>query len=149
MRVFRPMVGPAALAFFGALLSLLFAPIVMLAWTQIQDTLDERSPPVVTSLFRIDRIDPNTVQVQIYVTRNRDCDFVKVTAFTGKALLDMRSACVRRADCGEPVSYPVGITILSQPWVISPMSGPVVQMYGYYDCNDRLVKVKLLDEVLK
>jgi hypothetical protein len=121
----------------------------MMAWSNMTEILNEVRPPVVTALYRAEKIDANTVQVQMYITRKQDCDFVRATAFTGQNTTDMRAATARRADGSDPISYPVGITVLSHPWHITPINGPLVQMYGYYDCNDRLVKVRLVNEVIR
>jgi len=38
--------------------------------------------------------------------------------------------------------------VLSRPWMMSPVYGPHVWIYGYYDCADRVVKQRLIDERL-
>jgi hypothetical protein len=32
--------------------------------------------------------------------------------------------------------------------MMSPVYGPHIWVYGYYDCDDRVVKQRLIDEVL-
>ena len=40
--------------------------------------------------------------------------------------------------------YPVGITIISRPWILRGIYGDKVAVSAYYDCDDRIIKAPLL-----
>lgn len=132
-------------AFVGAALSLLVAPLVTQAWHHINDMRDANNPPARATVAEAVYTDDRTLQMRFSVQRALDCDFLRLTGFTGKSLLDMQPATVRRADGEDPVSFPVGLTVLSNWWYVAPVTGPLVRLYAYYDCDGRLVRTLLID----
>jgi hypothetical protein len=55
---------------------------------------------------------------------------------------------MQREDGLAPISYPVGVTVLSRPWMMSPIYGVHIWIYGYYQCDSRVVKQRIIDERL-
>jgi hypothetical protein len=49
-----------------------------------------------------------------------------------------------REDGGQPQSYPVGITVISKPWILRGIYGTKMAVSAYYDCDDRVLKAPLL-----
>jgi hypothetical protein len=134
----------------GALCMLLVAPVAIESYSWLRTWHDEHSPPVSASLLSADWVADDTLRLRMLITRNEDCDFVRMVGFTGPAAGPLQLATtLRREDGAAPASYPVGVPIISQPWVISSVYGPRLMLYGYYDCNERLVRTKLIDKVIK
>lgn len=132
-------------AFVGAVLSLLASPLVMQVWQHVNDVSDASHPPARATVADAVYADERTLQMRFFVQRARDCDFLRLTGFSGRSLLDMQPATVRRADGEDPVSFPVGLTVLSNWWYVAPVAGPLVRLYAYYDCDGRLVRTLLID----
>ena len=133
----------------GGFIALLLAPAVAESSHWLQDWYDKRSPPVEAQMASHEVIAPDSLRVRLLITRQRDCMFVRLVAFTGGTSGDMNLALtVRREDGADPVSYPTGITVLSRPWVISPVYGKRLILIGHYECGNRLVRTTLIDEVL-
>jgi hypothetical protein len=138
------------IAAIGASLVVILGPLVMLSAGIWQAWFDEAHPVASAEVASIERIDQQTIRLQLLVTRNRDCETLKMVGLTGPDAAHMQGATVlRREDNLPPLSYPVGVTILSRPWILSPVYGPRLWLYGYYDCDDRVVKQRLVDEVIK
>ena len=148
MTVIRATWGPAVLAFVGAVLSMMFAPLIFMAWLNMFETIDELRPPVKMTLASAEKIDSETLRIKYYVTRYDDCFFVKMTGFSGTVMSGMNPLAIHRSDNEPPIDYPVGMTILSNAWDLHPIKGPRITTYGYYDCGGRLVKTKLIDEAI-
>ena len=150
MRIFLPTqrsdVWPLML---GGLIALLLAPVVSSAMHWLTDLYDSRHPPVKTTLAFSSRPTPDTLRVRLMVTRLRDCDFARLIAMTGPDKHHMELATsVAREDGELPVNYPAGETVLSQPWLIRPVFGQRLLLIGHYECGDRVVRVKMIDEVV-
>jgi hypothetical protein len=141
-------VAPVFSMFVGAFLMLVFVPVAVLGWQQIYDLYDRTNPPVIAKIASSERVG-ESLFVKFFVTRQADCDFIKVQGFSGTSTGNMQPSTTRRADGSDPISYPKGITVLSATWEIKPIYGPVVRVYGYYDCGNRTVKTLLVDETLK
>lgn len=136
-------------AFIGAMLSLLASPLVVQVWQRFNDVRDASNPPATATVVDAVYTDARTLQMRFSVQRALDCDFLRLTGFTGRSLLDMQPATVRRADGEDPVSFPVGLTVLSNWWYVAPVTGPLVRLYAYYDCDGRLVRTLLIDTEVK
>jgi hypothetical protein len=133
----------------GALAFAVAAPIIMFSFASLLALYDAAFPVAEARLAKVERIDPETIRLQLYVTRKRDCETLRVVGFTGLSRTDMQAATtMRREDGADPISYPVGVTVLSRPWLLSPVVGPHLWIYGYYECDSRIVKQRLIDEVL-
>jgi hypothetical protein len=133
----------------GLLTALLIFPLAVQSTQWLQDWYDESNPVVKAKLMKAERVDQDTLRLQFLVTRQRDCEFVRLFGMTGTSSLDMYAAFVRREDGEEPVSYPTGITVASRNWLLSPVRGNRLMLWAYYDCADRLVRTKMIDEVIK
>ena len=133
----------------GALLVAVTAPIIAFSFASLLALYDKAFPVADAKLATVEMIDPQTMRFQLYVTRRRDCETLKVEGFSGPHRLAMVAAnTMGREDGRPPISYPVGVTVLSRPWVMSPINGKHLWVYGYYDCADRVVKQLLIDERL-
>jgi hypothetical protein len=133
----------------GMLTALILFPVITSSVHWIQDWYDEQNPVVTAKLVRAEHVDPQTLRLQFLVTRNRDCEFIRLLGMTGNGLHDMQLATsVRREDGSDPISYPPGLTAVSRPWLLSPVFGPRLMLWGYYDCDDRVVRTRMLDEVI-
>ena len=142
--------GNALAIFLGGLTALLIFPLTVESMNWLRDWYDENNPVVTAKLVRAEHVDPQTLRLQFLVTRNRDCEFVRLLGMTGSGPSDMQLATMlRREDGSDPASYPAGITALSRTWVLSPVYGPRLMLWGYYDCNDRMVRTRMIDEVIK
>ena len=149
MRVVRSIPwGNVALFLGGALLVAIAAPIVAFSFASLLALYDDAFPVAEAKLARAEYSEAtNSIRFQLYVTRRRDCETLKIEGFSGPHRLAMASAAImKREDGMAPISYPVGVTVLSRPWMMSPVYGPHIWIYGYYDCNDRVVKQRLIDE---
>lgn len=134
----------------GAALVVIVGPLVMLSAGLWQDWWDRANPVAIASVAHVERPDPTTLRLQLWVTRKRDCEALKMVGLTGESPETMLGATtMRREDNAQPLSYPAGVRILSQPWLLSPVYGHHLQIYGYYDCDGRIVKQRIVDEVLQ
>lgn len=141
--------GNALTVAFGMLTALVLFPVVVSSLNWLEDWYDEQNPVVTAKLIRAEHVDPQTLRMQFLVTRNRDCDFVKLMGMTGHGLSDMQLATsVRREDNTDPTSYPTGISVISRPWLLSPVYGPRLMLWGFYNCDDRVVRTKMIDQVI-
>jgi len=133
----------------GALLAIIAAPLVLFSISTLTVWYDEANPVADAKIAKIERINPETIRLQLYVTRKRDCETLRVVGFTGQNRNAMEAATTMRREDGEdPISYPVGVTVLSRTWILSPVYGPHLWIYGYYSCDDRVVKQRLIDELI-
>jgi hypothetical protein len=149
MTAVRRRAWDVALLALGALSMMVIAPIVMFSFATLLAMYDEAHPVADARLAKAERVGEDTVRLQLYVTRRRDCQTLKIEGFSGPHRLAMTASTImRREDGATPISYPLGVTVLSRPWMMSPVYGPHIWVYGYYDCDDRVVKQRLIDEVL-
>jgi hypothetical protein len=140
--------GNVALFMGGAMLVAIAAPIVAFSFASLLALYDDAFPVAEAKLARAEIVD-DKLRFQLYVTRRRDCETLKIEGFSGPHRLAMAAATIMKREDGlAPISYPVGVTVLSRPWMMSPLYGPHIWIYGYYDCDDRVVKQRLIDQVL-
>lgn len=133
----------------GGLLAMVAAPLLFYSAGTLLDWYDAANPVAAVKVASLERVPPDAVRMSMYVTRKRDCETLRMAAFTGGSDSDMQAATtVRREDGAAPISYPVGITVLSQPWLISPVVGAKLKFLGYYDCDTRIVRQLLVDTVI-
>ena len=133
----------------GLLTALLIFPLAVQSMHWLQDYYDEKNPVVSAKLVRSELIDKDTLRLQMLVTRNRNCEFIRLLGMTGTGPSDMQLATMlRREDGSDPVSYPAGTTVISRTWIMSPIYGPRLMLWGYYSCGDRLVRTPMIDQVL-
>lgn len=130
----------------GMLLSLLLVPPIYYAWANILQAYEEKFPPVTATLASAEKIPPDSLRIQMYITRNETCRLVRVFAFSGSTADIMFPTPIKRSDGEDPVDYPVGMTVISVPWVLTSVRGPNVLVYGYYDCHGKIVRAQLVNE---
>jgi hypothetical protein len=134
----------------GLLTALLIFPLAVESTNWLKDWYDDNNPVVTAKLVKAEPIDEHSLRLQFMVTRKRDCNFVRLFGMTGRGPNDMQAATVlRREDGSEPNSYPTGVTALSRNWVLAPVYGPRLMLWAYYDCSDRVVRTKMIDEVIR
>ena len=135
---------------FGALCMLIAAPLVIQSWQWMHEWYDRVNPPAKAALMSHEYLDATTLRLRFAVTRgSRECEFVRLQGYTGATLGQMQLATtMRREDGQDPATYPSGSTVRSQPWLLAPVYGKQLLIVGHYDCTGRLVRSRLIDEVL-
>ena len=129
----------------GFSIAIVFAPIVLATADWYRQWSAEHNPPATLQWNSVERIDTDTLRLTLLVTRHRDCQMVRVLGYTGKSLQAMQSAeSLEREDGRPPQSYPVGITVISRPWLLRGIYGGKVAVSAYYDCDDAVIKAPLL-----
>jgi len=135
----------ATAVLFGFAIAIVFAPIVLATADWYRQWSAEHNPPATLQWNSVERIDTDTLRLTMLVTRHRDCQMVRVLGYTGKSLQAMQSAeSLEREDGRPPQSYPVGITVISRPWLLRGIYGGKVAVSAYYDCDDAVIKAPLL-----
>jgi hypothetical protein len=134
----------------GGLLFAVAAPVVIESWAWLNAWYDRAHPPATAKLASHEYIDATTLRLRFVVTRSaRECEFVRLNGFSGPDLTQMQPATtLRREDGIDASSYPSQSTTRSSPWVMSPVYGPRLLIVGHYDCSGRLVRTRLIDEML-
>lgn len=150
MAVTRRRISDVVWMSLGAFSMLVAAPIVIESWNWLQDWYDQSNPPATAALVSAELVEPTTLRMRFMVRRgNRQCEFVKLNGFTGHAIGQMQVATtLRREDGLDPASYPSGVTVESQPWILAPVYGPRLLIVGHYDCSGRVVRTRLIDETV-
>ena len=129
----------------GFVVAVLFAPLVLATADWYAAWSAEHNPPATLQWNSVERIDTDTLRLTMLVTRHRDCQMVRVLGYTGKSLQAMQSAeSLEREDGRPPQSYPVGITVISRPWLLRGIYGGKVAVCAYYDCDEAVIKAPLL-----
>ncbi|MBK7515414.1 MAG: hypothetical protein IPI51_07340 [Betaproteobacteria bacterium] len=129
----------------GFSIAIVFAPIVLATADWYRQWSAEHNPPATLQWNSVERIDTDTLRLTMLVTRHRDCQMVRVLGYTGKSLQAMQSAeSLEREDGRPPQSYPVGITVISRPWLLRGIYGGKVAVSAYYDCDEAVIKAPLL-----
>ena len=129
----------------GFSIAIVFAPLVLATADWYAAWSAEHNPPATLQWNSVERIDTDTLRLTLLVTRHRDCQMVRVLGYTGKSLQAMQSAeSLEREDGRPPQSYPVGITVISRPWLLRGIYGGKVAVSAYYDCDEAVIKAPLL-----
>lgn len=129
----------------GLSIAIVFAPLVLATADWYAAWSAEHNPPATLQWNSVERIDTDTLRLTLLVTRHRDCQMVRVLGYTGKSLQAMQSAeSLEREDGRPPQSYPVGITVISRPWLLRGIYGGKVAVSAYYDCDEAVIKAPLL-----
>lgn len=150
MTLTRKRISDVAWMTAGAFTMLVAAPIVIESWNWLQDWYDQANPPATATLVSAEMVEPSVLRLRFLVRRGgRECEFVKLNGYTGQAISQMQIATMlRREDGQDPASYPAGVTVASQPWLLAPVYGPRLLIVGHYDCSGRMVRARLIDEAL-
>lgn len=134
----------------GGLIALILAPLVIQSTQMLRDWYDHANPPAIAKVISHERIKGDTLRIRFEIQRRRECDFLRLVGFTGQDKESLSLATtIQREDGSPPVSYPSGIRVLSQPWIIHPVNGPHTLVIAYYDCDGEEVRTRLIDQVLK
>lgn len=142
--------GNALTIALGLLTALLIFPLAVESTNWLRDWYDDNNPVVVARLAKAEPVGADALRLQFLITRKRDCEFIRLAGMTGGGPSDMQIATtLRREDGAEPTSYPPGITALSRTWILAPVYGPRLMLWAYYDCSDRVVRTKMIDEVIR
>lgn len=129
----------------GFTIAIIFAPIVLATADWYAEWRDANNPPATLAWHSIERLDVDTVRVTLMVTRNEDCQMVRLAGYTGANTNSMHPVeSIEREDGRPPQSYPVGITVVSRPWILLGVRGGKPAVSAYYDCDDRILKAPLL-----
>ena len=135
----------AIAATFGFVLAVLLAPLVLATADWYAEWSRERNPPATLQWHTVERIDEDALRLTLRVTRHMDCQMVRLLGYTGTSLQTMQPAeTLTREDGRSPQSYPVGITVISRPWILRGIYGRMVAISAYYDCDDTVIKAPLL-----
>lgn len=133
----------------GGVLALVLFPLIAISVSTLQTMADKAWPPAVMSIHSSEFIDPSTLKMRFDVTRKKPCRFLSMSGFSGSTYDDMQPALsLHKADNSLPQDYPVGITVTSPPWLMYPVFGPRIMLYGRYDCDSRSVTSLVIDEVI-
>ena len=137
---------PSAVALLlGFSIAIVFAPLVLATADWYAAWSAGHNPPATLQWNSVERIDTDTLRLTLLVTRHRDCQMVRVLGYTGKSLQAMQSAeSLEREDGRPPQSYPVGITVISRPWLLRGIYGGKVAVSAYYDCDNTVIKAPIL-----
>lgn len=132
----------------GVLIALVSAPLMLISVNTLQSLWDTANPPATMTIHSAEQVG-NTLKVRFHVTRHRPCTFSQLTGYSGPNYSEMTPATLHKEDGSEPRNYPVGITITSPTWLMTPYFGPHVVLYGHYDCSGTPVTSLVVDQVLK
>lgn len=145
IQVFRQQLPMAIAVMFGFFVAVLMAPIVLATADWYAQWNEANNPPATLQWHTVERLDANALRMTLLVTRHQDCQMVRVAGYTGVSLNAMKPAdALEREDGRLPQSYPVGITVISRPWILRGIYGTKMAISAYYDCDDRVVKAPLL-----
>ena len=129
----------------GFSIAIVFAPLVLATADWYEAWSAEHNPPANLQWNTVERIDADTLRMTLLVTRHRDCQMIRALGYTGKTLQAMQPAeALEREDGRSPQSYPVGISVISRPWILRGIYGSKVAVSAYYECADTVIKAPIL-----
>ena len=135
----------AAALLLGFAIAIVFAPLVLATADWYSQWSAENNPPATLQWNSVERMNQDEVRMTLRVTRHRDCEFVRILGYTGQTLQSMQPAdTLEREDSRAPQSYPVGIVVISRPWILRGIYGNKMAVSAYYDCDDAVIKAPLL-----
>lgn len=126
-------------------IAIVFAPLVLATADWYAQWNAEHNPVATVQWHSVERVAQDELRLTMRITRHRDCDFVRILGYTGATLQSMQPAeALEREDGRPPQSYPVGISVISRPWILRGIYGSKVAVSAYYDCDDTVVKAPIL-----
>jgi hypothetical protein len=129
----------------GFVVAVLFAPLVLATADWYAAWNAEHNPVATLQWNSVERIEQDELRLTMLITRHRDCQFVRILGYTGATLQSMQpSEALEREDGRPPQSYPVGISVISRPWILRGIYGSKVAVSAYYDCDDSVIKAPIL-----
>lgn len=134
-----------ALLLLGVFIALVSAPLVLISINTLQALWDTANPPATMRIHSAQRAG-DTLKLQFAVTRHRPCTFNQFTGFSGPGYSDMHPGTLSKEDGSPTRNYPVGITVISPTWLMTPFFGPHILLYGDYDCAGKPVRALVIDQ---
>ena len=129
----------------GFAIAIVFAPLVLATADWYAQWNAEHNPVATVQWHSVELVTQDELRMTILITRHRDCDFVRIRGYTGATLQSMQPAeSLEREDSRAPQSYPVGISVISRPWILRGIYGSKVAVSAYYDCDDTVIKAPTL-----
>ena len=129
----------------GIALGLLLVPLSGVWWDWALRTFDDRYP-VVTGTLRLVSADEKRVLLSFSLQKHRDCEYVRMIAYTQNDWNVRSDARIRRVDSEEvgysrpPGNYDLGL------WEVVPRDAATsVHVEALHECGGRLVKSDLGD----
>ena len=145
IRAIQKHVHTAAALLTGFVIAVLFAPIVLATVDWYSEWRDSNNPPATLKWNTVEWVGKDVLRVTLLVTRHDDCQMLRAQGYSGKSLSSMYpSDSFEREDGRQPQSYPVGITVVSRPWLMRGIYGNKMAISAYYDCDGRILKAPLL-----
>lgn len=135
-------------AFIGSVMALVLIPLLSLGWQRTYEFYDRNNPPVSMRVASYELDAERRLYMRFYVTRHDDCAFLKMQGYSGPTSETMQPSTARRLDGETPIDYPLGITVLSNTWVVYPIYGSEIRLQGYYACGTRIVRPILLETTI-
>ena len=132
----------------GGAVALVLFPLVAISVNTLQQLADKAWPPAVMKIHSAEYVTPDTLKLRFDVTRKKPCTVIDMSGYSGPGYEAMQPNVLRKADNTPPKNYPVGITVTSPPWLMGPIAGPRIMVYGTYDCDSRHVTTLVIDEVV-
>ena len=143
--VFKKHMATVTAMLTGFVVAVLFAPLVLATADWYAAWNAEHNPVATMQWDSVERVAQDELRLTMRITRYRDCDFVRILGYTGATLQSMQPAeSLEREDSRAPQSYPVGISVISRPWILRGIYGGKVAVSSYYDCDDTVVKAPIL-----
>jgi len=129
----------------GVLVGLLLVPLSGYWWDWVQSEYDRRFP-VVEGKLRLVGSDAERILITFQLTKNRDCQYLRMIAYTTDDWGTRTDARIRRID-GEEVDYsrPRGNYSLGT-WEVAPRHQATgLHVEALHECGGRIVKSNLGD----
>jgi hypothetical protein len=143
--VFKKHMATVTAMLTGFVVAVLFAPLVLATADWYAAWNAEHNPVATLQWNSVERIEQDELRLTMLITRHRDCQFVRILGYTGATLQSMQPAeALEREDGRPPQSYPVGISVISRPWILRGIYGSKVAVSAYYDCDDSVIKAPIL-----
>ncbi len=135
-------VTPPTLAF-GVILGVMAAPVAPVVAEAMSEWYDGLRPVIVGSV-RVVTVDQHRAVISMKVDKRRECEYVRLVAYTIDADNVRRDATIRRMGESEGrVTRTVGVYELGE-WEVYPrLGGRVVRVESVHDCDGRQVRTVL------
>jgi hypothetical protein len=139
----KDLITPSTLAL-GVVLGLLMAPVAPIMSDLAGDWYDGLRPVIVAKVRVVD-VDDQRAVIHMEADKRRDCNFVRLVAYTIDADGVRRDAQIRRLDGGQMqgITRGVGKYDLGNWEVVPRLGGRMVRVESVHDCDTRQVRTLL------